>query len=255
MISIMEVIMRMAGILAVGAFTVAGVACVTTKDPTQNPSLAEPSATALEPTLDPSDRSDDATASQPQVGPYLLIAPDSADIDDESGALEVEFSVPCSSLQLDRVVVFGGRDAKTPARVGLIYAESECKKGKVQRFERSIAPGMTEYGALANMDQPRVKVMAMNDFQLVPATSVIIEPEKLATVSYSASCSTVLDPSIITAWDPRTKTLAAAVLYPKTACKPAASQVHQLKFASDSDEYQTLGGGEKDLSLRPMWIK
>ena len=234
---------------------VASTSCVTTKDPSQHPGPAEPSASALEPTLDAADRTDDALAQQPQVGPYMLIAPDSADIDDESGALEVEFSAPCSSLQLDRVVVFGGRDAKTPARIGLIYAESECKKGKVQRFERSIAPGMTEYGALANMEQPKVKVMALNDFQLVPATSVIIEPEKLATVSYSASCSTVSDSSIVTAWDPRTKTMAAAVLFPKTSCKSAAAQVHQLKFAADSDEYQTLGGGEKDLSLRPMWIK
>lgn len=230
-------------------------ACVST----QGLKPSDPSATALEPTLEVGaeggDSGEGSTIQHSQVGPYMLIAPDSAEIDDDTGALEIEFSAPCAQLQLDRVVVWVGRSESSIAKIGLIYAESECKRGSVRQFERTITQGMTEYQALSNLAQPKIRAMAVNDFQLVPATSVIIEPDKQATVTYSASCATVAESSVVTAWDPRSKTMAAAVLYPKSACPAGPAKAHVLKFNSDSDEFQTLGGGEKDLSLRPMWIK
>lgn len=221
--------------------------------PSSGPVPAEPSANALEPTLDDSEPPEEVATPRSQIGPYLLIAPDRVALDDETGSLEVAFSVPCTNLQLDRVVVWG--DGKGPAKAGVIYPESECRKGQTTKFERTISPAMTEYGALGKMEQPRVRAMASSEFQIVPAASVIIEPSKQATVSYAAPCTSVEHATVVTAWDPGAKAMAAAVLLPRSGCRAGGSTNHQLRYDGESDEYQMLGGGEKDLTLRPMWIK
>lgn len=215
---------------------------------------SSPSSTALEPTLEPAEDGDEApSVIHSTVGPYELVTPEEVELLD-SGSIKVKFEADCATLGSDRVVVWSDPQDERLAYVGILFAKSECKKGGPKGFERVISPGMTEFGT-GLPDQAKVRPMKSAEFRLAPVTSVVIDAVKGVSMTYTAPCEQVVGSQVLSSLEPRSKTLSVAIVYPLSGCKAGPSKTFSGRFDTESDEYLILGGGEKDLLPRPMWIQ
>lgn len=229
----------------------AAFGCVT---PEASKSQSTPSDTALEPTIDNSDGGDEVVGTpHSQVGPYQILTPETVDLLD-NGSIKVEFEAPCASLGSDRVIVWSDPSNERLAKVGVLFAQSECRKGGPRSFERTVSPGMSEF--VNNLpDQAKVRPMKAGEFRLVPATSVVVEAAKGARLTYAAPCEQISGNQLVSTLEPRSKTLSVGIIFPVSGCKSGASKTFTSQFDTESDEYLALGAGEQDLVTRPMWVQ